>query len=99
MGGIVLSEARAATFSTPPVVARLVARYSFTLMALGLVPGILLCAFAARVTQSFLFNVAPLDLWTLVFTAAGLLFLVAIATWSPLAQAARVNTLTMLHDE
>ena len=90
---------RMALGATPPVVARLVARYSFTLMALGLVPGILLCAFAARVTQSFLFNVAPLDLWTLVFTAAGLLFLVAIATWSPLAQAARVNTLTMLHDE
>src|SRR5205807_8714595 len=69
---------RMALGATPRAVARLVARYSFTLTAAGLVPGILLCALAARVTQSFLFNVAPLDLGTLAFTAAGLLFLVAI---------------------
>jgi predicted lysophospholipase L1 biosynthesis ABC-type transport system permease subunit len=90
---------RMALGATPPIVARLVARYSFTLTAAGLFPGILLSALAARVTHSFLFNVAPLDLWTLVFTVAGLLLLVAIATWSPVAQAASVNTLAMLHDE
>jgi predicted permease len=90
---------RMALGATPPIVARLVARYSFTLTAAGLAPGILLGALAARVTHSFRFDVAPLDLWTLGFTAAGLLLLVAIATWSPVAQAASVNTLAMLHDE
>lgn len=85
--------------ATPPDVALLVTRSSLSLVFAGLVPGILLGALAARFTQSFLFNVAPLDLWTIASTAAGLLLFAAMASWSPVAQAARVDTRAMLHDE
>src|SRR5215472_8398442 len=90
---------RMAFGATPPDVARLVARYGLSLVVAGAIPGVLLCVFAVRITQSFLFRVAPLDSWTISSTAAGLLLLVAIATWSPVAQAAGINTLTTLHDE
>ncbi|HEV2198080.1 MAG TPA: ABC transporter permease [Candidatus Acidoferrum sp.] len=90
---------RMALGATPPDVARLVAQYSLSLALAGLIPGVLLCAFAERLTQSFLFHVTPFDLSILMPTALGLLVLVAIATWSPVAQAAAVNTLTTLHDE
>ena len=90
---------RMALGATPPDVARLVTGYSLSLVLAGLIPGAFLCALAARLTQSLLFNVAPLDLWTIASTAAGLLVLVASATWSPVVQAANTNTLTTLHDE
>lgn len=90
---------RMALGATPPDVARLVARYSLSLVLAGLIPGVLLCVVAARMTQTFLFRVAPYDFSILMPTALGLLALVAIATWSPVAQAAGVNTLTTLHDE
>ena len=90
---------RMALGATPPDVARLVARHSLSLVLAGLIPGILLCMFAARMTQSFLFHVAAYDPAILVPTALGLLALAAIATWSPVTQAAAVNTLTTLHDE
>lgn len=90
---------RMALGATPPDVARLVARYSLSLVLAGIIPGVLLCAFAARITQGFLFRVAPYDPAILMATALGLLALVAIATWSPVAQASAVNTLTTLHDE
>lgn len=90
---------RIALGATPPDMACLVTRYSLSLVLAGLIPGVLLCVLAARVTRSFLFHVAPFDLSTVLPTAVGLLVLVAIATWSPVAQAAGVNTLTTLHDE
>ena len=90
---------RMALGATPSDVARLVARYSLSLVLAGLVPGILLCMFAARMTQSFLFHVAPYDLSILMPTALGLLALVAIATWSPVTQATTLNTITTLHEE
>jgi putative ABC transport system permease protein len=90
---------RMALGATPPNVRGLVARYGFSLVLAGLIPGALLCSLAARATRSFLFRVAPLDLWTITSTVAGLLLLVAIATWSPVAQAASVSTLAMLHEE
>lgn len=90
---------RMALGATPPDVARLVTRSSLSLVFAGLVPGMLLCALAARLTQSFLFNVAPLDLSSIASTAAGLLLFAVMATWSPVAQAARVDTLAMLHEE
>ena len=90
---------RMALGAVPSDVARLITRYSLTLVLAGLIPGVLLSALAARLTQRFIFRVAPLDFWTIACTVAGLLLLVVIATWSPVAQAATVNTLTMLHDE
>lgn len=90
---------RMALGATQPDVARLITRYSLSLVLAGLIPGVLLCAFAARMTQSFLFHVAPFDLSILMPTALGLLLLVAIATRSPVIQAASVNTLATLHDE
>lgn len=90
---------RMALGATPPDVARLVTRYSLSLVLSGVIPGVLLCALAARVTESFLFRVAAFDLATIMLTALGLLVVVAIATWFPVAQAAGVNTLTTLHDE
>ncbi|HEX8764225.1 MAG TPA: ABC transporter permease [Candidatus Acidoferrum sp.] len=90
---------RIALGATRPDVAGLVARYSLSLVLAGLIPGVLLCVLAARILQSFLFHVAPFDPSILLPTALGLLVLVALATWSPVAQAAGVNTLTTLHDE
>lgn len=90
---------RMALGATPPDVARLVTRYSLSLVLSGVIPGVLLCVLAARVTQSFLFHVVAFDLSTIMLTALGLLVVVAIATWFPVAQAASVNTLTTLHDE
>ena len=90
---------RMALGATQPDVARLVTRYSLSLVLAGLIPGVLLCGFAARLTQGFLFHVAPYDPSILTHTALGMLALVAIATWSPVAQAVGVNTLTTLHDE
>ena len=90
---------RMALGATPPDMARLVTRYSLSLVFMGLIPSVLLCAFAARMAQTFLFHVAPYDPSILLPTALGLLALVAIATWPPVAQAAAVNTLTTLHDE
>ena len=80
-------------------VARLVARHSLSLALAGLIPGVLLCALSARATRSFLFGVAPLDVWTVAPTVGGLILLVAIATWPPVARASGVNALSMLREE
>jgi ABC-type antimicrobial peptide transport system permease subunit len=90
---------RMAVGATPRDVARLVTRYSLSLVLAGLAPGALLCALAARMTQSFLFHVTPFDPPTVTLTALGLLVLVAIATWPPVAQAAGTNALNMLREE
>jgi putative ABC transport system permease protein len=90
---------RMALGATAADISTLVLRSSASLAMGGLVPGILLCTLALRATRSFLFGIAPLDPWTLASTAAGLLFLIAIATWSPLAKAAGLDVLSMLRDE
>jgi putative ABC transport system permease protein len=90
---------RLAFGATAADIATLVARSSASLAMKGLLPGILLCAVALRATRSLLFGVAPLDLWTLASTAAGLFLVVIISTWSPLAKAAGVSALSMLRDE
>jgi putative ABC transport system permease protein len=90
---------RMAFGATAADVAALVGRHSFTLAFAGLLPGILLCAFAVRASRSFLFGVAPLDLWTLAVTAGGLLLLVVIATGPPLFKATGVDALAMLREE
>jgi putative ABC transport system permease protein len=90
---------RMALGATRPEVAQLVAGYSLSLALAALIPGAFLCGFAGRATQSFLFGVAPLDFWTIAAAVAGLLLLVAVATWLPIVQAAGVNVMAMLHDE
>jgi putative ABC transport system permease protein len=90
---------RMAFGATAGDVARLVAGHSFSLALRGLAPGAILCFAASRATRSFLFGVAPLDLWTIACTVGGLILLVAIATWSPVAQASSVNALSMLREE
>ena len=74
-------------------------RYSLSLALAGLAPGTLLCFVASRATRSFLFGVAPLDLWTITLAVGGVTLLVVIATWSPVAQASGVNALSMLREE
>ena len=90
---------RMALGATPADVARLVARFSSSLALSGLIPGVFLCVIAARAIRSFLFGVAPLDLWTISSTALGLFLLVAIATWFPVSQAAGLDALSALHEE
>jgi ABC-type antimicrobial peptide transport system permease subunit len=80
-------------------IARLVARQSLSLSIAGLGPGAILSFVAARATRSFHFGVAPLDPWTIAGTVGGLVLLVAVATWSPLAQASGMNPLHMLREE
>jgi putative ABC transport system permease protein len=90
---------RMAFGATAGDVARLLARHSLSLTLRGVAPGTLLCVVAARATRSFLFGLAPLDLWTIALTVGGLTLLVVIATWSPVAQASGVNALSVLREE
>jgi putative ABC transport system permease protein len=90
---------RMALGAMPLDVARLVARHSLSLLLASLLPGAVLCVVAAQAMRSFLFGVAPLDSISLVCIAAGLLAIVGIASWLPVAQAARLDPLSMLRDE
>lgn len=90
---------RMAFGAAPRDVARLVWRYSAFLVLAGIVPGAILCRLAAQATRSLLFGVTPLDPATLACTAAGLVLIVAAATWFPVAQAARLDPLPLLRDE
>lgn len=90
---------RMAFGATPLDVSRLVARYSFSLAMAGALPGILLCTLAVESTRSFLFGIGPLDPVTVACTAAALSLIVAVATFFPIAQAARLDPLAMLHEE
>lgn len=80
-------------------VAALIARYSLSLALAGLVPGLLLAFAAGFATRSFLFGIGSLDPWTVSFTAAGLLVIGIVASYSPIVQAARVSTLAILREE
>ncbi|HTU33629.1 MAG TPA: ABC transporter permease [Candidatus Acidoferrum sp.] len=90
---------RMAFGASPRDVARLVAQHSLSLALAGVIPGILLCAFTVESTRSFLFGIAALDPVTVAYTAAGLSLIVAVATLFPIAQAARLDPLTTLHEE
>lgn len=90
---------RMAFGATPSDVAGLVTRYSVSLAIAGVIPGAILCIFAVQATRSFLFGVEPLDPWTLAGTAGGLLIIVALASWFPVVQAARLDPLPMLREE
>ena len=90
---------RMAFGATPGDVARLIAHYGLSLALAGLVSGMVLCALASRATRTFLFGVAPFDLWAVAHTIGALLLLVAIATCSPVAQASAVDALSMLREE
>jgi ABC-type antimicrobial peptide transport system permease subunit len=80
-------------------VANLIARYSVSLALAGLVPGLVLAAAAAFATRSFLFGIRSFDPWTIVLTAACLLFIGLIASCSPIVQAVRVSPLATLREE
>lgn len=80
-------------------VANLIARYSVSLALAGLAPGLVLAALAAIAIRSFLFGIGSFDPWTIVLTAAGLLFIGLIASCSPIIQAVRVSTLATLREE
>ncbi|MGH9734426.1 MAG: ABC transporter permease [Candidatus Acidiferrales bacterium] len=90
---------RMAFGARPRDVARIVALYSFSLALAGVLPGILLCVLGAEGERRFLFGITPLDPATAAYTTAGLLLIVAMATLSPIAQAARLDPLAMLHEE
>jgi putative ABC transport system permease protein len=90
---------RMALGAMPHDVARLVARHSLSLLLAGLLPGAILCVVATQAMRTFLFGVAPLDFISLVCIAAGLLAIAGIASWLPVAQAARLDPLSMLRDE
>ncbi|HEV2206184.1 MAG TPA: ABC transporter permease, partial [Candidatus Acidoferrales bacterium] len=78
---------RMAFGAAPADVAGLVWRHSLAVTLAGIVPGIVLCGLAAQLTRSLVFQVAPLDLATLAYTAAGLAIIVTVATWMPVSQA------------
>jgi putative ABC transport system permease protein len=90
---------RMALGATARDVATLIARYSLLLALSGLLPGLVLAAAAGFATRSFLFGIHPLDPFTITFTAAGLLIIGVIASFSPIVQAVRVSTLATLREE
>jgi predicted permease len=90
---------RMAFGATARDVATLIARHSLLLALSGLVPGLALAAAAGFATRSFLVGIHSLDPWTVAFTAAGLLIIGVIASFSPIVQAARISTLATLREE
>jgi putative ABC transport system permease protein len=90
---------RMAFGATARDVATLIGRHSLLLALSGLVPGLALAAAAGFATRSFLFGIRFLDPWTVAFTAAGLLMIGVIASFSPIVQAVRVSTLATLREE
>ena len=77
----------------------LIARASFSLALMGLIPGAVLSIIAIRTAKSFLFGISSLDAWTVAATAFAVFALALLASWLPISRAARVNALTALREE
>jgi predicted permease len=80
-------------------VVALILRHGVVLTSIGVAIGLTLSAAAARVAESFLFGVTPLD--PLAFAGGGLLFVVValVACVGPARRASRVDPMTALRAE
>ena len=77
----------------------LMVRETARLAAVGLGVGVVLALGAARLEQSMLFGVRPLDAFSLAVALAILLAAVAVAAWAPARRAASVEPMQALRAE
>jgi putative ABC transport system permease protein len=77
----------------------LIARHGLLVASAGLLPGMLLAMIAGRVTRSFIFGISSFDTQTVAATLFGFVVLALLASWIPIARAARTDTLLALRGE
>jgi putative ABC transport system permease protein len=90
---------RMALGATRQSVARLVVRQGSILIASGLIAGLLLAFFTARLIKGFLYQVQLLDVWTYVAVAVALLIIGALASLLPARRAAAIEPMEALRTE
>jgi len=78
---------------------KLVVGEGFRLVVAGIAAGVALALIAARVFQSFLFDVAPTDPLTIVIAALLFSGITLVACWAPSRRAATVDALEALRCE
>jgi predicted permease len=82
---------RIALGAAPSAVAAMVTRQGLTLVAGGVVAGLVLVAVSARFLRTFLFEIGPADPTTLAAATLVLVAFALLACWVPARRAARVN--------
>jgi predicted permease len=87
---------RMALGATHQAMARLILRDTAGMAALGLMIGVGLAVAAARVEASLLFEVRPLDAFSVTAAATVLALAVSVATWLPARRAATIEPMQAL---
>ena len=82
---------RIALGAQPRAVAAMVTRQGLALSSAGIAIGLVLVVFVARFLQSFLYEVAPTDVFTLATATGTLLAFALLASWIPARRASRVD--------
>lgn len=90
---------RLALGATAIVVRRFVLAEALWLAGLGAVIGLALAASATRLLRGMLFEVHPLDPWTILGAALLLIAASALASFVPVRRATRVDAMAMLRSE
>lgn len=90
---------RAALGASRRELSRFVVREEVTLVAVGLVIGLLLGSGASFAVRSLLYEVAPFDPLTLIAVSAVLLSVALAASWGPARRASRVDPIVALRNE
>jgi ABC-type antimicrobial peptide transport system permease subunit len=90
---------RMALGATRTSVAQLILRQGSTLIATGLVVGLVLSVASARFIQSFLYEVGFLDVWTYLGVAATLTVVGLVAAFLPARRAAMIEPMEALRTE
>ena len=80
-------------------VERLVVGETSSILAVGLVVGVILALSTGRLAAGLLFGLSPYDGTTLLIAALAILVTGALATWGPARSAARSDPASALRDE
>ncbi|HSC31756.1 MAG TPA: ABC transporter permease [Gemmatimonadaceae bacterium] len=90
---------RIALGAQPRSIARMITAQGLALAGAGIVIGMLILVFSARLMRSLLFGVGPTDPESLLVTAALLLACTMLSCWLPARRAARLDPLVALGAE
>ena len=84
--------------AAPGGVVRLVLRRVASLVAVGVIAGVLASMWAARFVETLLFGLAPRDPMTIAMAALILTAVGALAGWIPARRASRIDPAQVLRD-
>jgi putative ABC transport system permease protein len=90
---------RMALGATSGSVMRLVFRDAASMIAVGIVVGMVLAALSGRLLSAFLFGVDPLDPWTFAIVPALILITAIVAAGAPAWRASRINPVVAFRQE